>query len=133
MSEYFKVKEDEEFQLPPYNVPGRILVEVTEIGEKTDSVTAPYKYELEVHYYEEDTSVFWINEGMDFDYWFSEYVNFTETGWYVLEDITGEYVRGEWGFTDDDEEWTVGSIRKATEDEVAAKTLFEEKPSNDKS
>jgi hypothetical protein len=40
-------------------------------------------------------------------------------GWWVVEDVTGTYHCGEWGFTDDDMEFCCGKVRPATAQEVA--------------
>lgn len=109
---------------PAYNVPGRILVHY--IGPSAISV---YRYECEVLDYDSDTSVFWIREGTDFSFWLDTYAEFTEPGHYVFEGITGEYIRGEWGYSEDDEEWDFASMRPATAEEIASGALNPNQPS----
>lgn len=101
---------EEEYELPSYSSPGRILVDVF-------NILGPGHYnkiECTIFDYDSDSSVFWINEGMGIDYWLDQYCEFTEPGVYVIEGITGEYVKGDGWMTDDDEEWEYVSIRRAT-------------------
>ena len=83
-------------------------------------VTGVYRHESEVLDYDSDSSIFWIQEGVGFDYWFDSYCDFPEyldEGFFVIEGITGEYIRGEGGW-DDDEEWSHTGIRQATDEEI---------------
>jgi hypothetical protein len=103
---------------PSYDTPGRILVHYH--GPSGVSVR---RYECEVLDHDADSSVYWISVGVDFDYWLDEHAEFTEPGHYVIEGITGEYIKGEWGYTDDDEEWSFTSMRSATDAEISSGTL----------
>lgn len=119
----FKISDltEEEYDLPKYSDKGRILVRILSIDESTNAL---YRYELDVLDYDHDSSVFWIYEGVDFEFWFDQYCcDIEELGVYVVEGVCGEYIRGEWGFTDDDEEWEFESIRLATEEEIKTETL----------
>jgi hypothetical protein len=121
MSELTVMETDEDdFQLPSYRDPGRILVRYHGPGESV------YRHDCEVLDY--DGSVFWISEGVGFDFWLEQYVDFPEPGVYVIEGITGEYIRGDGWTTDDDEEWDYTSIRQATEEEVSTETLADLEP-----
>lgn len=103
------------YEPPSYSTPGRILVEIRAVSSWRHPC---YRYEVEVLYYDAETSVFWINEGAGFEYWFDTYVDLELPGTYVFEGVTGE-----WGHTDDDEEWYFDVCRRATDDEVAAGCL----------
>ena len=123
MSDFFEIndeqsEESEESELPSYDTPGRILVEISNILDKNNF----HRYELTVHDYDSDTSIFWINEGVGFEYWFNE-CYFPCSDWYVVEGVVGEYIKGEWGFSDDDEKWEYTRIRHATIDEIKTKRL----------
>jgi hypothetical protein len=83
-------------ELPRYETPGSILVEV--FGEGEDR-------EFEVQDWDENTSVFWISEGAGFDWWLEQHVEFPAPGLYLIENIRGEYIRGEWGYSEDEENW----------------------------
>ncbi len=101
-------------ELPAYSEVGKILVEVLSVSVNPDEKW--YKYETEVHYH--DGSTYWINEGTGFEFWFNEQIVFPCAGWYMITDIKGEYIRGDWGFTDDDEDWEFGEVRLATPEEI---------------
>ncbi|MER9496303.1 hypothetical protein NKI86_31565, partial [Mesorhizobium sp. M0320] len=62
--------------------------------------------------YDGDTSVFWINEGTGFDYWLDGHFDLPGPGRYLISDVTGHYHRGDWGFTEDEEEWEIGLITR---------------------
>lgn len=118
-----EVVESEEYELPNYNDPGRILVEIIAVSGERRPL---YRYELEVLDYDADSSVFWVNEGGGFEYWFDENIDLELPGFYVIEGVTGTYIRGEWGYTDDYEEWSFARCRRATDEEIAARCLTEE-------
>lgn len=105
------------FKLPEYKTPGRILVRVTDIGEQ-----GKVEWEYEVLAWDVGTCVFWINEGVGFDYWLAD-CEFPGPGTYVVEGIVGQYHRGTIGWDDDDEDWEYKSIRPATEEEIRTETL----------
>ena len=105
--------------LPSYSDPGRILVNV--IGEGKER-------EFEVLDYEEDSGVFWINEGVGFDWWLEHYgPEYPTPGLYVIENIKGEYTRGGWT-TDDNEDWEYDQPRQPTLRERMSETLDPRKP-----
>lgn len=103
-----EIEGGESFEPPLYSKPGKLIVKVG----PTDSTV--YKHNYEVLYYEEDTSVFWINEGMGFDHWFDTYCAFEEPGTYLVEGIIGHYYRGDGWATDDDETWEYSQISPTT-------------------
>jgi hypothetical protein len=106
-------------ELPAYGTPGRILVRIHDI-----IASGTYRYEAEVLDYDADSGVFWINEGVGFDYWLDTHVEeITEPGIYVIEGVKGAYIRGTWGLDDDDEEWEFERIRPATAEEIETETL----------
>jgi hypothetical protein len=110
---------EDDYLPPPYGKPGWLLVEVGERLPKDNG----YKHEYEVHDFDPDSGVFWIREGVGFDYWLNDMCDFPAPGFYVIEGIRGSYIKGDWGFTDDDEEWEFKLIRPATPREIETKTL----------
>lgn len=111
---------DDEYQLPSYSTPGRILVEIYSVSCWLRPL---YRYEIEVLDYDGDSSVFWINEGVGFDWWFEDEVDLELPGVYVIEGIVGYYHRGAWGFDDDEEEWAFTMCRRATDEEIRTRCL----------
>lgn len=96
----------DEDKLPHYGDPGRILVDV---HKESDSFT---KLGYDILDYDRDSGVYWINEGVGFEYWLEGHVDFPRPGRYLIEDIRGRYYRGTWGFDDDDEEWEYGKVKR---------------------
>lgn len=119
MEELFEVADPDpegDWEPPSYSTPGWMLVEVCRVAREPRPL---YRYEVEVLAYDCDSSVFWINEGVGFDWWIDENVDLELPGFYVIEGITGTYYRGTWGVDDDDEEWEFELCRRATDEEVA--------------
>lgn len=102
---------------PSYDDPGRILVHFW--GTTKDPFR---KYECEVLDYDSNSSVFYISEGTGIDYWLDNHAEFTEPGHYVIEGITGQYIRGDWG-EDDNETWEFTAMRPATDAESSSGAL----------
>jgi hypothetical protein len=101
------VPDDPEESLPKYSDPGRILVLVS--GTLID--------EMEVLWADSSASTFWMGEGAGCDYWVKEVLrprDFGAPGYWVIEGITGTYIKGEYGVTEDEEEWEYKSVRPAT-------------------
>lgn len=76
------------------------------------------RYEIETLHY--DGSAFWIDEGMGIDFFINEMDDpseLQEGEFYIITNITGEYVRGDYGFTEDEEHWYHDDIRKMTSEE----------------
>jgi hypothetical protein len=110
---------------PSYDTPGRILVHF--MG-KNDSPF--YQYDCEVLDHDSDTSAYWISEGVGFDYWLDIHMEFTEPGHYVVEGITGQYIKCDWAWGDEDEEtWEFTSMRPATDAEISSGMLCPNQPS----
>lgn len=107
-----------DWDLPKYSDKGDLLVEIVAVDDN-----AIFKYELESTYYNSDTCIMWINEGMGIEYWLEQYTEIQTPGWYVIEGIQGAYIKGEWGLTDDDEEWEYENIRPATSEEIEQECL----------
>jgi hypothetical protein len=82
--------------LPSYATPGSMLVEVAGEGEDR---------EYEVLDWDENSGVFWINEGIGFGWWLEHYPEFPAPGLYLIENIRGEFIRGDGWHTDDSEDW----------------------------
>lgn len=119
-------EEDEGFDgpviLPSYKTPGRILVRIGPSETKT------YNHEYDVLDYDSDSAVFWINEGTGFEYWLDNVEFPCAEGVFVIEGITGEYIRGRgWlngeVYEEDDEEFELTNVRVATEEEIKAECL----------
>lgn len=117
----FTILEDEseeEFDLPKYSDEGYIFVKIISVDPNPEY----YRYELEVLEY--TGSAFWIQEGEGFDYWCNEHLDIELPGFYVIEDVSGHYYRGDWSYgEDDDVDWYLGNVRRATEEEIKAECL----------
>lgn len=107
---------EDEYELPSYGEYGKIIVEI--LGKVDVSWHPKWEWEIDRHTYE--GSAFWINEGMGIDYFVNSHIldDIPHEGIWVIDNIKGYYHKGEWGFTDDDEEWEWGDIRLATQDEI---------------
>lgn len=103
--------DDDDYEPPLISTPGRILVEVWPDGD-------PWKYE--VHASDDETSVFWIGEGVGFDYWLDSYCEFKAPGLYLIENVRGEWIRGDGWTTDDDEEWECDAPRAISVEDAKA-------------
>lgn len=109
---------EENFTLPKYETPGRILVDTTG-RDKNDPLDEGYA----VLDWDGGSSVFWINEGIGIEEFLDEFCDFPEPGVYVVEGITGEWVSSSRGEDFDYEDWNFTNIRKATDDEVSTGEL----------
>lgn len=100
-----------ESDLPSYQTKGNLVFKYQIDGDDLF---------LEEYYYDPETSIFWITEGLGLDYFVKNFVEhpFEDGKWYTIEGIHGMYIRGDWGFTDDDEEWYYDSVREATKEEI---------------
>lgn len=110
----------EDFEPPPYGVPGRLMFEILSIDESDPRWC---RYEVDVHYIDDDTSVFWLMEGGFPDQWICENVDLELVGFYVLEGLVGTYYRGDGYATDDAEEWDFDYCRRATDAEIESGNL----------
>ena len=89
------------YEPPSYGIPGRLLIRVYDTNEEpSDGIN----WEYTVIDYDGDSSIFWLNEHGMFD-WYLEDIDFTEPGAYYFEKVVGYYTKGDWGFTEDEEEW----------------------------
>lgn len=111
---------EDDYQPPRITTPGRILFQLISIDQNKSPT---YRYETEVLDYDGDTGVFWISEGVGFDYWFDWMIDLQEPGFYVLEGVRGHWIRGDGWTTDDDEKWEFDLCRRATPDEIAGAAL----------
>ena len=112
---------DYQNELPKYSDPGRMLVTIWGPCQ-----TRVYKYEYEVFDYDQDSCVWWINEGEGFDYWLSNEIEFPGLGTFVIEGIIGQYHKGNWSYGEDDNvSWDHTKIRLATRREIRTGTLQE--------
>lgn len=110
-------QEEEDYKPPKYSDKGNLLVylEPTPLRH--------YRYDVTPVDYNGHSSIGYIVEGMGFEYWFDSYIDLDLEGWYVIEGIHGIYHRGEWGYTDDDEEWHFDLCRRASQTEIETNTL----------
>lgn len=97
--------EEEKYELPSYKDPGSVVFinhgTPEPYGNGDKSV---YQYDIEILDYDSDSSILWIQEGEGLEYWIDQ-LDLPGPGVYVIENITGTYYRGDWGFDDDDVEW----------------------------
>ncbi len=110
--------EDASFDYPKYSDEGWLLVEVVSTGQ-----TGPHEYKWSIEESAYDGCVFWIQEGIGFDYFINDVIDnseITHDGFWIIENIIGYFKRGDGYSTDDDEEWNIGKIRPATDEEIAA-------------
>ncbi|RWB95605.1 MAG: hypothetical protein EOQ56_28060 [Mesorhizobium sp.] len=106
MTEFIFIEQDapeEEYTPPPYGKPGRILVEVYDLGGE---------FEYEILDYDGDSGVFWIQEGEGFDWWIKGHLDLPGEGRYLISDISGDYIRGDGWTTDDDVDWYIGLVTR---------------------
>ena len=94
--------EEQEYTPPSYSDLGYMIV-------KVDKEAANYLDDM-YEVIEATGCTFWISEGVGYEYWLKEYCEFPSSGAYKIGNIKGRYIRGDWGFTDDDEEWEYESI-----------------------
>jgi hypothetical protein len=107
-------------KLPRYSDEGRILFEISHVYR---SPSDHERYEIEVLDYDSNSSIHWLNEGLGADYWLKEILELDESGFYVVEGVTGCYIRGDGWTTDDDEEWGLRFIRRADPEEIEGQAL----------
>ena len=68
--------------------------------------------EFEVVHWDAASGVYWINEGMGFDWWFRHHgPEIPAPGLFIIENVRGEYIRGDGSTTDDSEEWSYDEPR----------------------
>lgn len=115
-NEITPIESADDYELPSYNDVGYICVEI--IGKQ---VSWNGNEEWEIGDYTHSGSAFWIQEGVGIDYFINDIADLPEIdspGIWLIEGITGSYIKGEWGFTDDDEEWDWTGVRKLTDEEA---------------
>lgn len=118
--------EPDNYELPHIGKPGRILFEIIHVHPERwprGRHYETYRYVLEVLDYDGESGVYWLNEGVGFDFWFDGHVDLEEPGFYVLEGVAGSWIRGDGWMTDDDEEWEFALCRRATATEIATGVL----------
>lgn len=116
MNEYHPAGGNECWEPPPYGKAGWVLAEIV---DNADGSSAFGCYVVEESAVDTEASTFWIVEGTGVEFWVNEFApDDLAPGWYVWEPVTGHYFRGDWGVTDDEEEWDVPARpRLATEQE----------------
>jgi hypothetical protein len=117
--------DSEDFRLPGYSQKGRYLIEVVDINPERSATS--YRFVIEESSYDPDSAAFWINEGVGIEFWADGHLDETHIpspGWYVIYGIHGAYIKGEWGHTDDEEEWDFDGVRPATPEEIEGQCLF---------
>jgi hypothetical protein len=104
----------EEYKPPAYGTPGWVLVQVVEVNPPG----SVYRYTIEESAVDTEHSPYWIQEGVGIDFWLDHCgPDDLTVGWWVFECVVGTYFKGEWGYTDDDEDWEYKSYRPATQEE----------------
>lgn len=117
---------EEEYELPGYKDPGSIVFINYGAPEPYPNGTKSlYRYEIDILSYDSDSSVMWINEGEGLEYWIDE-IDLPGPGVYVIENITGIYYRGTWGFDDDDVEWEHNEPRLARYSDMQYRSWWRE-------
>lgn len=111
-------EEEGEPDFPSYRDPGRVFFEIQHVYRCNSKPFSWRRYEIEVIDHDGDSSVYWLNEGMGVEYWLQGLIDLDEPGFYVVEGVTGEYIRGDGWTTDDDEEWYFEFIRRADPEEI---------------
>jgi hypothetical protein len=109
---------EKDWELPAYGTKGTVTVEI--IGKIDIPYHPGWEWEIDRYSYDGDASTFWLNEGIGIDYWINCMVldAIPGPGIWTFEGVVGHYYKGDWGFTDDDEEWDYDTIRLATQDEI---------------
>lgn len=109
----FTEPEEEENKLPSYRDRDWLLVHILHDG------TGGYPLTVEEHAYGYGCA-FWIQEGTGFDFWIDQFFTTLTLaeGWWVIEGITGDYIRGDGWMTDNDEDWSFEFVRPATQGEI---------------
>ena len=106
-------EEEDDFELPSYNEPGRILFKfIPAIFDDDDAEIEPIDH---------DGCAFWLHEGGFMDYTIRDMVNLELEGHYVLEGVRGHAWQdyfGEW-----DEDWSFEFCRRATDEEIRTEAL----------
>jgi hypothetical protein len=116
--------EEEDFQPPSPSKPGRVLFEIVHIYQPGENRRGDC-YEIEVVDWDSDSAVFWANEGIGVDYLLTDVLDLEleDVGFYVVDGITVDFIRGDGWTTDDDEDWCMGDVRRASPEEIAAGEL----------
>lgn len=107
-------------KLPSYSDVGRVFFELIDVCR---SPSERDKYTIEVIDFDGHSSIYWLNEGQGIEYWLQGWLDLDEPGFYVVEGITGQYIRGDGWMTDDDEEWDLEFVRRADDEEIGRGSL----------
>lgn len=101
---------------PTMRKQGRILFERNTLGDGIGT-----GIEWIVYDFDEDTSVFWINEEEGFDFWLERQTDIEHDGNYVIEGVYGTVHKDFEGETD--VEWNWRLCRRASDEEVETGNL----------
>ena len=114
-----KLEPDEGDHPPDYSDRGRIL-----FRWYRDPEFCKRGWGIEVYDYDQNSSVYWLEYGTGIEFELKERLELEQEGWYVIEDVYGSVIRyhGECD-GETDEEWYLGNIRYATEEEIKAECL----------
>lgn len=102
---------EEDFELPSYKDPGRILFYYEVVSNEQP--------EVEIIDYEK--AAFWLHEGGFADMWVAENIHLELTGTYVIEGVIRHISRSYEG--EYDEDWYFEICRRATEEEILTQGL----------
>ena len=112
LMEITAIEDDDDYELPSYRDKGNITVEVV---DKCDN----YGWAVDNYMCDMDASPFWVEEGMGTRYFvYLHQHDIPCEGYWTFEGVHGEYIKGDWGYTDDDEEWYYDRVRPATQKEI---------------
>lgn len=93
-----------DFEYPSYSDPGHVIFDRLPCDDDL-----PFSYLADIDIVDADTGscVFYMQEGAGISFWLDTLLELANLriGRYVLTGITGRYIRGTWGFEDDDEEF----------------------------
>jgi hypothetical protein len=104
----------EEFDLPPYNLAGRILFHFQPPDDDTI-------FGIEIIDYDSDKGPFWLHESGFMDKTIEDMVDLELSGYYVLEGVIGHSWQDYWG--EYNEDWSFEFCRRATEEEIRTGSL----------
>lgn len=103
-------EDENDFEWPSLKENGWLVVDVVEKDGK-----------LELREWDYDGGVvFWIQEGVGFDYYVFDIVGINEVGTWYIGDIEGHFTRGDGWTTDDNVDYYSAEPRLATDEEKAS-------------
>lgn len=102
-----KEAEEIENKIPSYSDPGRILFEIRDLQPENETEE---RWEYDVIDYDAESSVFFICESIGIEEWLKQNMTFEKEGRYLISGITANYIPGEWGHTEPEEDWAIETM-----------------------